>query len=263
MHLAGRAIVVGALLGAVGVDEQLPAVALTLEAGEADRAGGVEEHLVVALERLLRPRGALAQHRGDVGPIDLAGRPRLLDCGQVAERPAMPQALPRHADRDALLPRQPRGARSWRPSGRHSPRRVPHRQHPRLRDVERAAQLLQAHHRGGEVLAGERVQIDAMASPCERVGGRVEQRARRTGAARAGAGIDPPSGQRIDTPKRGGMRGVQLSGTSNPGPEGMASIVSNWCYAVASPHAGSFCLWPVRCLRSSHESPLPGEGAAS
>ena len=85
--------------------------------------------------------------------------PGVFDGGQGAQGPGVAEALAGDLDRDPLLPGQPRRA-GLGPRGLPAPLRVPARQHPRLRHLQRAAQALQGEDGVGQGVVGEPVEVD-------------------------------------------------------------------------------------------------------
>src|SRR3546814_15183380 len=83
---AGGFLVVGVALSAVGVDGAHPTVPEALEVPEPQTLRRIQEHLVVPVERLRRPAVARAEEGRDVGAVDLAVRPCLVDGGQAVRQ---------------------------------------------------------------------------------------------------------------------------------------------------------------------------------
>ena len=220
-------VVVGFLFRAVGVDDAFPAVAVRLEGDEPDRPGRLHQEVVVAFEGLLRPRGADLQHGGDVRPVDLTIGPRLLDQRQVTYRPRVAEPLPGHADRDALLPRQP-GGRGLRTRRAPLTQRVPPRQHPRLRHIQRTPQLLQPQHRLGQIVTDHHVEIERR-QRIQCVRGGIEDGGRGSWRLLIGSGhVDPPSGRAHDPKPIGSAAGLRIVGDPEV-PKGKNHRLSNWC----------------------------------
>ncbi len=161
VQLPGRSVLIGALLGAVGIHDRLPAVTDPLEVGEPAAAGQLQEPFVIGVERVGRTGVADPEQRGHMGSIDVAGRPCLLDGGQGPQRAGVAQALTGDLDRHPLLPRQPGGA-GLGARGAPGALGIPARQHPGFRRVEATAQALHRQHRVRQRVVIDAIEVDGV-----------------------------------------------------------------------------------------------------
>ena len=148
VDFSGGPVVIGALFGAVGVDEGFPEVAVALEVHEPPRASRVQQQLVVGLELLLGPRRAHPQQGDQMRPVDLPRSPRILHRRQGAEGAGVADPLTGRLDRQTLLPGQPRRT-GLGTTVVPDPVGVPPGQHACLAGFELTAQALQLQQRVG------------------------------------------------------------------------------------------------------------------